>query len=177
MTLGWGQTWTSRLASGLVAILFGIVVLVWPGITALVLVYLFAAWLLVTGLVELFAAFAAPGGAGGSCLLAAAGILSILIGIAAFAWPLVTGLAVVYIIAIWAIVRGVVELLAAVGGSGVRDRGLLVVSGAIAILFGIALLVYPLAGAAALIVIVGIFALIYGLLQVISALRLRQATR
>ena len=176
MTLGWGQTWTSRLVAGLVAILFGIIVLVWPGASALVLIYLFAAWVLVTGLVEIVAAFAAPGGAGGSCLLLAAGLVSILIGIAAFAWPLVTGLAVVYIIAIWAIIRGIVEFVAALSGSGVRDRGLLAITGVIAVVFGIALLVFPVAGAVALIYIVGAFALIYGLLQVISALRLRQAS-
>jgi uncharacterized membrane protein HdeD (DUF308 family) len=175
VTLGWSQNPTARLVAGLLAILFGIVVLVWPGISAVVLIYLFGAWILIAGVVELAAAFAAPAGPGGACLLVVAGLLGILIGIVSFAWPLVTGLAIVFIIAIWAIIRGVVEVVAAFGGTQVRDRGLLALSGIVATLFGIALLVFPLGGATFLVYLIGAFALVYGLLQVIAGLRLRRA--
>src|SRR5918911_1894682 len=97
---------------GLAAILFGILAFAWPGMTLAVLVLLFAAYALVDGVLGLVAAF--RGGAQHRVAMAIEGVVSILAGIAAFVWPGLTALVLLFIIAFWAIVTGVLEIVAAI---------------------------------------------------------------
>src|SRR5215813_8256812 len=94
---------------GLAAIIFGIMAFIWPGITLSVLVLLFGAYAIVDGVLALYAAARSGGQNVWAPLLE--GVLGIIAGIVAFVWPGLTALTLVYIIAAWAIVTGVLELI------------------------------------------------------------------
>jgi uncharacterized membrane protein HdeD (DUF308 family) len=155
---------------GILAIVFGILVWVWPGLSLLVLIILFGIFALASGIAALVAAFRAHRSHRGWWLLAVSGVLGIAAGIVAFVWPGETALILLYIVAIWAIVTGVSEIAAAfTPGRTSTDEWLLVLSGVISIIFGILLFVFPGTGLLALVWLLGIYAIIYGITLIISA--------
>lgn len=169
-----GQTWWSVLIRGIVAILFGLAALVWPGITILVLIYLFGAFVLVTGVVAVFSALSTAERNDRWALLLLEGIIGILVGIAAFVWPGITGLVLLYLIAFWAIAGGILEIIAAIRlRATIAYEWLLALSGVISLLFGILILFFPAAGALGVIFFIGAYAILYGILLVILAFQVR----
>lgn len=162
-------------ARGVLAIIFGILVLVWPQLTLLVLIYAFGIFVLLQGIAAVAAGLARPGG-GVSWGLVGLGIIGILAGIAALAWPGLTGLALLYLIGIWAIAEGIVVIYAGVQlRQQVANEWLLILAGVVAVIFGILVLAAPGAGALAVASLIGFFAIIYGVLQLALAYRLRSA--
>jgi uncharacterized membrane protein HdeD (DUF308 family) len=105
--------WWALLLQGIVGIITAVVAVVWPGITALALLYLIAAWALVTGILEIVAAVRLRKEIEGEWMLALAGFASVLFGIAIAVFPAAGALAVVWMIGVYALVSGV--LLTAVG--------------------------------------------------------------
>src|SRR5438128_5176037 len=131
---------------GLAAVLFGILAFVWPGMTLAVLVLLFGAYALVDGILTLLAGF--RGDAQHRIAMVIEGVVSILAGLAAFVWPGLTALVLLYIIAFWAIVTGVLEIFAAVRlRRAISNEFGLIIGGILSVLFGIVLLVSPGVGA------------------------------
>jgi uncharacterized membrane protein HdeD (DUF308 family) len=171
--------WWVVALRGVAAILFGLMTLVWPAITLFVLVVLFGAYVLVDGILALTAAFgrsdrAAARRAGGRGWLIADGIASILIGVVAFVWPGITAVALLWVIAAWAVVTGVLEIVAAVRlRRELHREWLLALSGVFSVLFGILLVVWPAAGALALITLIGVAAIVYGVTLTALGIRLR----
>ena len=160
----------SLILRGIVSILFGILVWIWPGISLLVLIILFGIFALVSGVFALAAAFQAHRSHRGWWLLAVSGVLCIAAGIIAFVWPGETAMVLLYVIAIWAIVTGVSEIAAAFSaGRTAVDEWLLVISGILSIIFGILLFVFPAVGLLALVWLVGIYAILYGIMLITSA--------
>lgn len=106
------RSWWLLLIRGLAAIVFGILAFSWPGLTLLVLVVFFGVYAIVSGASELFAGF--RHGARSRAWLIISGILGILAGIVAFVWPGLTAVALLYIIAFWAIFSGIAEIVAGV---------------------------------------------------------------
>ena len=104
---GWGLL----LFEGILGILAGVVALVWPGITALAFLYLLAAWAILTGIMELTAPLAFPMGGGRAALTVLAGLVSVIFGILIATQPSSGLLAVVWLIAVYAIVVGVTYLV------------------------------------------------------------------
>lgn len=165
--------WWVVALRGLAAILFGILAFVWPGMTLAVLVLLFGAYALVDGVLALIHAF--RGEAHHRWALALEGIVSVLAGIAAFAVPGLTALVLLYIIAFWAILTGVLEIIAAIRLRPVLTNELgLIIGGVLSVLFGIILLVSPGAGALAVVWLIGAYAIIFGLALLGMAWRLRE---
>jgi uncharacterized membrane protein HdeD (DUF308 family) len=102
------------------------------------------------------------------------GLVGIAAGVATFAWPGLTALVLVYIIAIRAVVTGVFEVIAAIRlRQVIRNEWLLVLSGIVSMLFGIALVVVPGAGALALVWRIAALAIVDGILLLLLSFRLR----
>jgi uncharacterized membrane protein HdeD (DUF308 family) len=102
--------WGVLLFEGILWILAGAVALVWPGITALAFLYLIAAWAILTGVLQLVAPLAFPMSFGRGLLSALAGIVSIVFGGLIAAQPAAGLLAVVWLIASYAIVMGIMSI-------------------------------------------------------------------
>jgi uncharacterized membrane protein HdeD (DUF308 family) len=107
------QSWGWRLTAGIVGIVAGVAILRWPGVTALVLLYLVGIWAIATGIVELVSAFAEHETIPNAWLLALAGVVALLFGIAMFAWPRAGLLTIAYLVGIFAIVYGLFNCIIA----------------------------------------------------------------
>jgi len=107
--IGAGATWWTHLLLGAFSIVAGILVLVWPGLTAITMLYIIAIWAVAIGIAEIVGAFAT-----GQFLLVVTGVISILFGFILFANPLAGAVALVLVIGVFAIVRGIMLLVQAV---------------------------------------------------------------
>lgn len=168
------KNWWLILLRGIAAIVFGILAFVWPGLTLLTLIIFYGAFALVDGVLAIVAAIS-----GGSPVprwwLALVGIAGIVAGALTFMWPGVTALVLLFFIAGWAIAVGVMEIVGAIRlRKEIDNEWLLILGGALSILFGVALLVRPGAGALALVWMIGIYAVIYGVILISFSLRLRK---
>ena len=171
------RNWWLLALRGLAAVLFGILAFVWPGITLLTLVYLFGWYALINGMLSFVLAYKAPKGYSRFGSLILGGLLSILAGLLTFFMPVMTALGLLILIAAWAIVTGVTEIVAAVRlRKVITNEWLLVLAGVASILFGVVLLLLPGAGALALIWWIGAYALVFGIMLMVLAFRMRHWT-
>ncbi|SPE59960.1 conserved membrane hypothetical protein [Verrucomicrobia bacterium] len=170
------HNWWMLALRGLVAIVFGVLAFVLPGMTLLTLVFLFGAYAIVNGVLALVHAFSAPKGYPRFGALIFTGIISIAAGVLAFVWPGITALSLVLLIAAWAIVNGLFEIATAIRLRRVIEHEwLLVLAGILSVLLGIVILLQPGAGALALVWWIGGFAIAFGVLLVALAFRVRRA--
>ena len=168
--------WSAVLARGIAATAFGLIVLFLPGLTLLTLVFLFAGFVLIEGVAALISGLSPPEGAQRSWGLVALGAIAIIAGIAALVWPQITGLILILLIGFWAIAVGIVQIFEGVRlRQEIANEWLLILTGIVALFFGLIVVVNPGAGALALSFFIGFFALVYGVLQIILAFRLRSA--
>ena len=105
------QGWALLLVEGILGILAGIVAFVWPGITAFAFLFLIAAWAIVTGIMEIVAAFVLPLGTGREWLLGLAGVASIIFGVLIAIRPVAGLVALVWLFGIYAIVFGILYIV------------------------------------------------------------------
>jgi uncharacterized membrane protein HdeD (DUF308 family) len=169
------RNWWALVLRGLAAILFGVLAFAWPGITLFVLVLFFGAYMLVDGIFAIVAAVRAAGEEDRWWLLLVQGILGVLAGLVAIFWPGLTALALLYFIAAWAIVTGIMEIVAAIRlRREIEGEWALALSGALSVLFGVLLVVLPApAGLLSLVWLVGAYAVATGVLLLILAFRVR----
>jgi uncharacterized membrane protein HdeD (DUF308 family) len=168
--------WRSHALRGVIATLFGVTALVWPGLTLTALVVLFGAFALVEGL------FTLSGVVNGELRtgdrkwpLVMHGVAGVLTGLIAFFWPSITTLALLYIIAFWALFTGLLELGDAYRFRKVlRNDWILAVAGVLRVAFGVVLVAAPGEGALAITWLIGWFALLWGATHLAFAWRLRQ---
>ncbi|GAA1873546.1 HdeD family acid-resistance protein [Actinomadura bangladeshensis] len=169
--------WWVLALRGAFAILFGIVALVWPGITVFALVLLFGAYALADGIVAVTQAVRGTTG-GPRGLLALSGVAGIALGIAALAWPGITAFILLMLIAAWAVATGLLEIVVAVAlHRELRGEWLYVLTGAISLIFGILLFAWPVSGAIAVVWLIGLLALLFGAAMLGVAFRLRRLGR
>jgi uncharacterized membrane protein HdeD (DUF308 family) len=103
-----------------------------------------------------------------------AGVLGILVGVTGWVWPGLTALSLLYVIAAWALISGVLDIIVAIRRRRVIEREwLLALRGLASVLFAVIVVIAPGAGALALIWLIGIYAIVFGVLQIAFALRLR----
>jgi uncharacterized membrane protein HdeD (DUF308 family) len=168
--------WWQVAVRGLIALIFGIMLLAWPEVSLFIFAILFGAFAFVDGIFTLVAAVNYKAGAGRRTWLFVRGILGIIVGIITFFWPAITMLALVILIGAWALVTGVMELNFAF--RAVRETGakwLFAVSGILSIILGILLLVSPIAAAIAVIWVIGAYAVIAGIVLIVLGFRLRSS--
>jgi uncharacterized membrane protein HdeD (DUF308 family) len=170
-----GRNWWALALRGVAAILLGILAFAWPGITLFVLVLFFGASMLVDGIFAIVAAVRAAGEEDRWWLLLIEGILGVLAGLVAFFWPGLTALALLYFIAAWAIVTGIMEIVAAVRlRQEIEGEWALGLSGLLSVIFGVLLVVLPApAGLLSLVWLIGAYAVATGVLLLILAFRVR----
>jgi uncharacterized membrane protein HdeD (DUF308 family) len=178
MVNGFTHNWWLLALRGVAAILFGVIAFIWPGITLLGLTFLFGAYALVNGVLAFWAAYNAPKGYPRFGSLIFEGVLSIAAGVLAFLWPGITALSLLFIIGIWAIINGCIEIAAAIRlRKVIANEWWLVLAGVVSVLFGLLILARPGAGALAVVWWIGTFAIIFGALLVALAFRMRRWSR
>ena len=142
------RNWWAVALRGAFAILFGILSFAWPEITVLVLVTLFAAWALIDGILLLMAAWRRAELGGRWWPLVLEGLVGIAVAAVTLLWPDITALALLYVIGAWAILTGIIEIVAAVAMRRVIDNELwLGLAGLASIGFGLIVWIFPGAGA------------------------------
>ncbi|MEU5084344.1 MULTISPECIES: HdeD family acid-resistance protein [Streptomyces] len=162
------------VARGSVALLFGVVALVWPGVTALALALLFGLYALGDGLALLTGSCRREGDAAHRAAHAAGGVLGIAAGLVAIAWPGVTALALGTLIGAWAVTTGVAEIWAAVRfRRELRHEWALFLTGAASVVAGVLLWARPDVGTTVVAQVIGGYALLTGALVLSAAHRLR----
>jgi uncharacterized membrane protein HdeD (DUF308 family) len=157
---------------GLLAVAFGVLVLAWPGITVLALAFVFAAYVLADGIGMIVSGLGARGGRRWSYVLA--GVVGVIASLAAAVWPGATVLVLVLWAGAWAVVTGVLEIAAAVSHED-SARWMTALAGALSIVAGLLILIWPGIGALALATVLGIYALAAGVSFLWAAWQVRRA--
>ena len=166
------QNWWTLVVRGVAAIIFGILAYLWPDITFTVLVLFFGAYALWDGVFAVIGAFRTQGERRWALILA--GLVGIAAGLVTFFWPGAATLAILTIIAAWAIVTGVFEIIGAIRlRKEIEGEWFLLLSGLLSVLFGIALVIWPVAGLVAVTWMIGAYAIIFGILLIALGIRLR----
>jgi uncharacterized membrane protein HdeD (DUF308 family) len=163
---------------GVIAIAFGVLAVALPALTLVLLIGLFAAYALLSGIVSIVAAWRSRGIDDKSWLTLLLGIVGIAAGICAVAFPSLTALVLVLVIGANAIVTGVLDIAIAVRlREAVKGTWMLVLSGIVSIIFGVLVFFFPGAGALALVWLISFYAIVTGALLLALGVRARRGAR
>ena len=168
------RNWWLLALRGLAAVIFGVLAFAWPGITLLSLIWLFGAFALVNGILSLVLATKAPKGYPRFGSLILGGLLGILAGLLTFVMPGITALGLLILIAAWALVTGILEIVAAIKlRKTITGEWMLILAGLASVAFGILLILQPAAGALVMVLWIGAYALVFGILLFVLAFKMR----
>jgi len=162
--------WGGFAFLGILGVIFGILMLLFPGVTATVVVVLFGVVVLILSLLALIAALLSPAGAPRSGFLLLAAVIGFIFGISSFIVPQVIAVIITEIIAIILFIIGILYLLWAATEKNVPHRWVQVLIGILSFIFAIIFMIYPLLGAIILLgYLVGVYFIIYGILSLVAA--------
>jgi uncharacterized membrane protein HdeD (DUF308 family) len=169
------RIWSSAVLSGLLAVILGAVILVWPGPSILVTSGVFGAYLVVSGLAMVVLGFSFPAPAASRILSVISGVASVVLGVLAFK-HFDEGYAVL-LLAIWIgvgfIIRGVTVLATAIADKQLPGRGWAIFFGIVSVLAGFVVLAYPFDSIVTLALVVGIWLVVLGVVEIIAGLGMR----
>src|SRR5215831_7768934 len=166
------QHWWAVGLRGVLAIIFGLICLLTPGIAVGAFVIVFAAYMFVDGIFAIISGIRAARSGEQWGLLILEGVVDLAAGILAIVWPAITLVALVWIVAIWAIVSGALMLAAAVSLNLDYGRWWLALGGIVSLVLGILLIIEPLIGAVVLTLWIGAYALVFGVLLLVLGFQL-----
>jgi uncharacterized membrane protein HdeD (DUF308 family) len=170
--------WRVLALRGLVAVLFGLVVLFWPGLILVVLTLLFGIYALVDGGIVLVPALRTSERGARRWLPLAEGAVGVVAGLVALLWPGMTTSGLLYVIVGWAVVTGILKITTAIVlRSEVENGWLLAGSGALSVLFGVILAALVDSDLPSLAPLIGVFAIVVGLALIVFAFRTRDRQR
>lgn len=169
------RNWWAVALRGVAAVLFGIAAFVWPGVTLAALVLLFGAYAFVDGVFAIWHAFAArTSETNFRWFLGLEGLAGVVLGVLTLMWPGITALVLLYLIAAWAVITGVLEIAGAIElRKLIEHEWLLAIGGVCSILFGGIMAFNPGAGALALLWVIGSYAIVFGVVLIVLGFRLR----
>jgi len=168
------RNWWALALRGVAAVLFGLIAFLMPGVTLTAMVLLFGAYSLVDGVFAIIAGIRAAERHERWWPFALEGLLSIVVGAIAFLMPTAAAFALLFVVAAWAILTGVIRIGAAIRlRKEIRGEWMLILNGALSVLLGILIIVIPGAGLVTLIWWLGAYATIYGITLITLALKLR----
>jgi uncharacterized membrane protein HdeD (DUF308 family) len=162
------------LVRGIAAIVFGAIALFVPGTALASLVLLFAAYLLVDGVLAIVAAVRAARAHERWGWFALEGVLDLAAGAFSVWMPGITVVAFMVLLGVWACVTGVLLVVAAFSTRAGDGRGWLTLAGIVSAVWGFLLLAWPGAGAIALVIWLGAYALVFGVVMIVTAVRMRR---
>lgn len=169
------RNWWMLLISGLAAVIFGILAFIYPGMTLGILVAFYGAYTLVDGIFTIIAAINQGKRGQRWGFLMFSGIISVLAGIITFFYPGITATVLYVIIAAWAILRGALEIAAAIQLRRIMPNDwALGLAGVLSILFGGLLLAYPASGLLAVVWLIALYAVLFGIVEIMLALRVHR---
>ncbi len=167
--------WWRLLVRGLVAIAFGVFTWLRPGLSLAALVLVFGIYCTADGILGIWTAIAGRNDNDYWWVLLLAGIVGVGVGAVTFAAPGLTAVALLVYIAVWALVKGVLEIATAIRlRKEIQGEWLLVVGGAASVAFGALLLARPGAGVLAVLWLIAAYAVVFGVLLVLLAFRARR---
>jgi uncharacterized membrane protein HdeD (DUF308 family) len=171
------QHWWLVALRGVVSILFGVVALFLPFATLAVLVIFFGAYMFVDGAFALFSAIRFRHEREKWVPLLIEGLVGLAVGAVAFAYPGITALAGLFTLAFWALVTGILEIVAGIrlrrDPAAAKTELMLILSGVLSIVLGIFFVAMPIAGLLASVWVIGTYAIVFGILMVGFGFRLR----
>lgn len=163
------KQWGSIFVRGVFGVLFGLIAMLWPTIGLQLLVLIFGAYAFVDGLIAFFIGFPSK-----STALILEGVIGILVGAFVFFFTLQAVSIFLILIAIWAIVTGLFEIIASFElRKHVKGEIWLLFVGIVSVLFGVMVFSNPLAAGVAIALIIGAYAIIFGLMLIALALKLK----
>ena len=168
------SNWWLAALRGALAVVFGVVAFMWPGITFEVLVLLFGAYAFVDGILVLSFGLLAASDGQQFWPLVLGGILGITLGVLTFAQPAAVALSLVYVVGAYAMVTGLLEIVAAIRlREYISTEWLLGLSGVLSIVFGVLVAAQPNTGAVALVYLFGFYTILAGITEIGLGLRMR----
>ena len=173
-----GRNWWLLLGRGLVAIVFALLTWAQPGVSLAALVLVFGIYVLADGLLGVWSAIAKRRDNRHWWLLLLWGLVGIVVGVMTFIMPGITGLVLLMYIAAWAVITGVLQIVAAIRlRKEIKGEWLMILSGLVSVAFGVLLFLQPGAGALAVAWIIAAYAFIFGVLMVLLAFKVRKLGR
>ena len=168
------RAWWLVALRGISAVIFGVLAFIWPAVTILALVVLWGAYALADGILTLIAAFRVRERNKPMWALSLIGVLGVAAGIVTFLWRGLTALALLMLIAAWAFVMGILQIVAAIRlRKEIEREWLLGLSGVLSVVFGVLMVINPGAGALAMLWIIAAYSLVFGVLLIILGFRLK----
>lgn len=168
--------WWLLALRGVAAVIFGVLAFVWPQLTLGVLVILFGAYVFVDGVANLITGISDRNVNERWWLMLLEGVVGIAAGVLTFVYPGITAVVLLYVIAFWAVLTGVLEIAAAVRlREEIEGEWALGLSGIVSVLLGLALIIFPGAGALAVIWMIGAYAILFGALMIYLGFKLRSS--
>ncbi len=178
MVIVLSQNWWALALRGLFAMLFGIASFAWPGITWGALVLLYGVYAAVDGSFAIAAAVAGRTGGMPWWAMLVQGLVGVAMGIITFLWLPVAELALLYVVAAWAIMTGLFQVIAAIRlRREIEGEWLLALGGIASILFGLLAAMRPVAGVVAISWMIGAYAIVFGTLMIALGFRMRDWAR
>ena len=168
------RNWWLLALRGVAGIVFGIGAFVWPGATLAALILVFGAYVFVDGIFAVVAGIRMRRQLSLWWLVVLEGVAGIILGVLTFRSPDTTALVLLTLIAAWSIVTGILEIATAVRiRTMIENEWLMILSGVVSIVFGALLIAQPGAGAIAIVWLLGAYALLFGILTLMLAFRVR----
>ena len=157
---------------GVLAIIFGVLAFIWPGITLVALVYLFATYAIIDGVLTIASAVRNREENDRWWLVLLEGIVDIAAGVIAFLFPTLAAVVLLFVVAIWAILTGLLEIAAAIRlRQEIENEWALGLTGVVSVILGVVMILNPGAGLLGFVWAIGGYAILFGILMIALAVR------